>query len=236
MTKIKDIPLLDRPIERLINNGVESLSNEELLAILLRTGSLDKSSKDLALDILKNVSNIKELPTLTFEQLKKINGIGNSKAAILLSCFELSKRINQKIDCIINKKANKPEFIYNYYKDILKDKLQEYFYAVYLDTKKTIIKDKLLFIGTVNYSLVHPREVFKEAYLTGASAIILVHNHPSGNVIPSINDLDTTKKLKEISDVMGIKLVDHIIVGKDKYYSFIENGDLWKKIIYSLFV
>ena len=107
MTKIKDIPLLDRPIERLINNGVESLSNEELLAILLRTGSLDKSSKDLALDILKNVSNIKELPTLTFEQLKKINGINNSKAAILLSCFELSKRINQKIDCIINKKANK---------------------------------------------------------------------------------------------------------------------------------
>ena len=226
MTKIKDIPYLDRPIERLINKGSDSLSNEELLAILLRTGNKLESSKDLAIKLLSKVDNLEELSNLTLEQLKSIKGIGNSKAAILLASFELSKRLNQKVDTINNKRFHHPKLIFDYYKNIIGSKSQEYFYAIYLDTSKKIIKEKLLFIGTVNFSLVHPREVFKEAYLSGASSIILVHNHPTGNVIPSSNDIETTNKLKEIGELMGIKVIDHIIIGKKKYYSFFENGDL----------
>lgn len=226
MTKIKDIPYLDRPIERLINKGSDSLSNEELIAILLRTGNKSESSKDLAIKLLSKVDNLEELSNLTLEQLKNIKGIGNSKAAILLASFELSKRLNQKVDTINNKRFNHPKLIFDYYKNIVGSKSQEYFYAIYLDTSKKIIKEKLLFIGTVNFSLVHPREVFKEAYLSGASSIILVHNHPTGNVIPSSNDIETTNKLKEIGEFMGIKVIDHIIIGKKKYYSFFENGDL----------
>lgn len=232
MIKIKDLPLLDRPIERLINKGVESLSNEELLAIILRTGTKEKSAKDLAAQLISKYSSVKELSNVSFEQLSSVSGIGRSKAAILMSCFELSKRINMSVDSLINIKANNPDIIFEYYKDLLKDKNQEYFYAIYLNTKNRIIKDKLLFIGTINYSVVHPREVFKEAYLAGASSIILVHNHPTGNIFPSSNDIDTTKKLKEIGDIMGVKVVDHIIIGKDKYYSFYQNKDLWKNIIF----
>ena len=224
--KIKDIPVLDRPIERLITKGVDSLSNEELIAILLRTGSKCKSAKELASQLISIAGSIKDLSYISYEQLKSINGIGKSKACILLSTFELAKRINMRIDTIINMKANNPKLIFEYYKEILKDKKQEHFYALYLDTRARVIKDKLLFIGTINYSVVHPREVFKEAYLAGASSIILLHNHPAGSIMPSSNDIDTTKKLKEIGDLMGIKVIDHIIIGNDKYYSFYENKDL----------
>lgn len=225
MTKIKDIPLLDRPVERLINKGVETLSNEELLAILLKTGTKGESAKDLSLKILKNIKNITELKNINLEYLKKIKGIGNSKAAILLATIELSKRMNQNIETIKNK-ANNPELIYNYYKNILSDKTQEYFYAIYLDTSKKIITDKLLFIGTSNFSLVHPREIFKEAYKASADSIILVHNHPTGNTTPSKNDFETTNNLRRVGELLGIKIIDHIIVGKHNYYSFFENGNI----------
>ena len=226
MIKIKDLPLSDRPIERLINKGVDNLSNEELIAIILRVGSKNKSAKDLASELISKAGSIKKLSNFSFEQLLNIGGIGASKAAILLSIFELSKRINNSVDSIINIKANNPSVLFEYYKNLLNDKNQEYFYAIYLNTKNRIIKDKLLYIGTINYSVVHPREVFKEAYLAGASSIILIHNHPTGNILPSVNDIDTTKRLKEIGEIMGIKIVDHIIIGKDKYYSFYENKDI----------
>lgn len=226
MTKIKDIPEVNRPIERLINNGVSALSIEELLAILIKTGNKHESSKDLALKILSELDNVSDLNNITLEKLKQIKGIGDSKACTLISALELSKRINRSVESIISKKGNNPSLIFNYFKDILKDKKQEYFYALYLDNKKTIIKEKLLFIGTINYSLVHPREVFKEAFILSASSIILVHNHPTGNVIPSETDIKTTDNLKEIGELMGIKIIDHIIIGLDKYYSFYEEGIL----------
>lgn len=224
MVKIKDIPTSDRPIERLIQKGSDSLSNEELLAILLRTGTKGKSSKELASNILSSIKNIQELKNLNFKQLTHIDGIGPSKAAILLSTIELSKRMNQTVHTIIKKKGNNPAFIFEYYRSILQDKTQEYFYAIYLDQAKTIIQDKLLFIGTINYSLVHPRDIFKEAYLLSASSIIIVHNHPTGNVLPSQNDIDTTNNLVKIGSLLGIKVLDHIIIGRHHYYSFFENG------------
>lgn len=223
---IKKIPKEDRPYERLINLGVESLSNEELLAIIIKSGTRNESSKDIATKLLSNIGGIKKLNEINFETLKNYNGIGNVKACIILATIELSKRINSEIDTIKNVKLTSSNLVYKFYKDKLGDKKQEYFYAVYLDNSKKIIGDKLLFIGTINYSLVHPREVFKEAYLKGASAIICVHNHPSGNVLPSKQDYDVTNNLVQVGKLLGIKIVDHVIISSNNYYSFLENDDI----------
>mgnify|MGYP005769626081 CR=1 FL=1 len=224
---IKDIPLNERPRERLINKGVEYLSNEDLLAILLKTGTKENSVKVLANNILKQLDDINNLKEINLEKLVKIKGIGKAKACELLAAIELGKRLNKKIDNLNQIKIYSSNSIYEYYQDKLKDKLQEYFYCVYLDTKNHIIKDKLLFIGTINESLIHPREIFKEAYLLSASSIICIHNHPSGNVNPSNNDIIMTKQLVEVGKILGIKVLDHIIIGKDNYYSFNDNDLVW---------
>jgi DNA repair protein RadC len=226
MVKIKDIPINDRPMERLIEKGVENLNNEELIAILLKTGTKDISAKELSSLLLSKIGGIKKLANVNFEYLNKFKGIGMSKACILLSAIELSKRMNKEVDTIKNIKLNNTEVVYKFYKDKIGDKKQEYFYCVYLDNQKRIIEDKLLFIGTINYSLVHPREIFKEAYLLGASAIICIHNHPGGNPLPSKQDLDITNSLIDAGKILGIKVVDHIIICKEKYYSFLENNDI----------
>ena len=174
--------------------------------------------------ILKQIDNINNLKDMNYENLIKIKGIGTAKACEILASIELGKRINNKINNINQIKIYSSDTIFNYYKNKLGDKLQEYFYCVYLDTKNHIIKDKLLFIGTINQSLVHPREVFKEAYLLSAASIICIHNHPSGNVNPSNNDIIITKQLREVGLLLGINVLDHIIIGKEKYYSFNDNG------------
>lgn len=140
-----------------------------------------------------------------------------------MASIELGKRLSSETN--INKiKITNAESVFNYYKNILKDEKQEYFYCIYLDTKNNIIKDKMLFKGTINQSLVHPREVFKEAYLLSATSLICVHNHPSGSVIPSSNDEVLTKQLVKSGQLLGIKVLDHIIVGKTSYFSFLEKG------------
>lgn len=224
--RIKDMQEKDRPRERLINNGVEILSDEEVLAIILKTGNKENSAKELASILIKEVGGLKNLNSINYERLKKIKGIGPAKACDVMASIELGKRINKEIDNIQNIRLTSTKLVYDYYKPILGDKKQEYFYCVYLDNNKKIIKDKLLFIGTINYSVVHPREVFKEAYMLSASSIICVHNHPTGNVLPSKQDLDITKNLISVGNLLGIKVVDHIIVGRDNYYSFLENGDI----------
>ena len=224
--KIKDIPINERPCERLISNGVESLSNEDLLAIIFKTGTKGNSSKDLGNELLSKVGNIKKLNEINYEFLKSFKGIGMSKACNLLATIELGKRINREVDNIKNVKLKSAEIVFNYYKSKLGDKKQEHFYCVYLDTSKKIIGDKLLFIGTINYSLVHPREIFKEAYLLGASAIICVHNHPAGTPLPSKQDFEITNNLIEVGKILGIKVLDHIIICKNNYYSFLENNDI----------
>lgn len=224
--KIKDIPKSDRPFERLIIYGVESLSNEELLAIIFKTGTRGISSKELGSSLLSSLGSIKKLNDIDYNYLKNFKGIGMSKACNLLASIELGKRINREVDNIINTKLNSASLVYKFYKDKIGNKKQEYFYCVYLDNNKKIISDKLLFIGTLNYSVVHPREVFKEAYLVGASAIICIHNHPSGNVLPSRQDYDVTNNLMKVGQLLGIKLLDHIIISKNNYYSFVENNDI----------
>ena len=226
MVKIKEIPVNDRPRERLINSGSNTLSNEELLAIILDTGTKDKSAKDLAISVLSKINHISELKDINYQNLISIKGIGISKATKILSLIELSKRINVKLETLNNIKANNSKVIYEYFKDKLMDEKQEYFYCLYLNNKKRIIKNKLLYIGTINQTLIHPRDIFKEAYLLSASAIICIHNHPSGNTAPSKEDIMMTKNLKEVGLIMGINVVDHIIIGKNSYYSFFENGDV----------
>lgn len=226
VVKIKELPELERPYEKLEYYGVENLSNEELLAILLKTGYKDISSKELAAMILSSIDSLAKLKEMTYEKLISMKGIGRSKACTLLASIELSKRIDGDGKEIKNQKLVSSDMVYQYYKLKIGNKKQEYFYVVYLDNAKNIIRDKLLFIGTINYSVVHPREVFKEAYLLSASAIICVHNHPSGNIYPSREDLEITKRLEEIGILMGIKVLDHLIIGNDTYYSFLENKDI----------
>lgn len=226
MVKIKNIPINDRPRERLLNMGAESLNNEELLSIILGSGNKNESVKDISNSLLGIVNDISELKYINYQCLKKIKGIGNAKACNLLAVFELCKRMNKNIVSLNGSVFNNPDIIFNYFKDKFINEKQENFYCVYLDSKKRIIESKLLFKGTVDRSLVHPREVFKEAYMLSASSIVCVHNHSSGIVNPSQEDCFLTKMLKEIGDVMGISVNDHIIVGIDKYYSFFENGEI----------
>ena len=224
-TKIKDLQVFDRPRERLIKYGANYLSDDELIAILLKTGTKKYSAKDLASILLNKIGGINHLKNISYEQLISIAGIKDSKACDILAAIEISKRINDIKD-IKNIKLTNCELVYKYYKNKLMNISQEHFYCVYLDNNKRVIKDKLLFVGTLNYSLVHPREVFKEAYLVSASAIICVHNHPSGNVLPSKQDIDITHSLCKVGQTLGINVVDHVIIGKDNYYSLLQNGDM----------
>lgn len=224
--KIKQLPIKDRPRERLLNDGANYLSNEELLAIILKTGGKDFSAKELALRILKEVGSIHKLRKINIEQLLKFQGIGPAKATELMAVIELGKRMNQEEKPLKGQKIVNSDMVFQYYKNTFHDEQQECFYVLYLDPTKKVICEKLLFKGTVNYSVVHPREVFKEAYLVGATSFICIHNHPSGNVLPSNQDLTITKQLVEIGKIMGVFLNDHLIIGRQKYYSFFENGDI----------
>lgn len=226
MVKIKDIPQNDRPCERLIIHGVENLSNEELLAIIFKVGIPGMSAKDLAGYLLSSIGGLNNLNTINYKVLSHIKGIGKSKACSLLSAIELGKRLNTEIDTLNSIKFNNPDIVFKYYSNKFKYKKQEYFYAIYLDNNKRIISDKQLFVGTLNYSLVHPREIFKEAYLLSASSIIVLHNHPSGNVIPSKQDYDITNNLINVGKLLGICIIDHIIIGNNNYYSFKQNSNI----------
>lgn len=222
--KMKDIPKSERPVERLLLYGAESLSNEDLLSILIKTGNRENSARDIATLVLKDVDG--NLNNINYSKLSNINGIGDTKSAVILAGLELGKRANSHISSLNNIKIDSASTVFNYYKNIFVNKKQEYFYCVYLDSNKVVIKEKLLFMGTLDYSLVHPREVFKEAVSVSASSIICVHNHPSGNVIPSKNDIEITNKLIDVGNMLGIKVIDHVIIGYNQYYSFLENDDI----------
>lgn len=222
--KIKNIPIEERPRERFLEVGVENLSNEELLSIILKSGTKNKSVKDLALEIL-NKYKVDNLKDISFYELLKIKGIGKVKAIELISSIELGKRIFVSGKSIKKEKWSNPKNIYMNNKYLFLNKKQECFYCFYFNNNQELIERRLLFMGTINRSCVHPREIFKYAYLNSASSIICIHNHPSGNILPSKEDIRFTKAIKEIGDTFGIPLVDHIIVGDEAYYSFYEEGN-----------
>lgn len=224
MSTIKELIKEERPIERFLKVG-KNVSNEELLAILINHGMKNKSSKDLAINILNKIDGIEDLKNITYEELIKIDGIGTKKAVTILAALELGNRVinNKKLE--LKEKMTDPSILYEHYKLILENCYQEHFYCIYLDNQKRIIKEKLLFVGTINYSIVHPREIFKEAYTLSATSIICIHNHPSLDITPSKEDKILTQNLKEVGNILGIPILDHIIIGNG-YYSFFENGEL----------
>ncbi len=220
---IKEIPFEERPRERFLKFPPSTISNHELIAIILRTGSKEESVIELAKKLLYQYPSLKVLSNTTIKELMKIRGIGKSKAIELLAAFELGRRVSKEsFDQAI--KLHSPESIYQFLKDELEMKNQEHFIALYLNTKGELLKKETLFIGSLNSSLIHPRELFKHAVLNSAATIIVSHNHPSGDPTPSKADIEVTKILHKNSLMMDIELLDHIIIGKDRYYSFKEKG------------
>ncbi|MBR4618559.1 MAG: DNA repair protein RadC [Bacilli bacterium] len=225
--KIKNIPQQERPRERFMEVGAANLSDHELLSILLKTGTKNKSATDISYEILNKISNISDLKDINYHKLLSIKGIGKVKAIELATAIELGKRIFLSGNRKNKQKFSNAESIYLNNKYLFIDKKQEYFYCFYFNNNQELIERKLLFMGTINRSSVHPREVFKEAYLRSASSIVCIHNHPSGNTNPSREDIKFTRTLKEIGDTFGIPVIDHIIVGDDGYYSFYEESDIF---------
>lgn len=226
MGKFKELPDEEKPRERLVSYGAETLSNEELLMIILKTGTKKRTIKELAGDILIKSGGIQNLKTMTLNKLIKIEGIGRIKAIELLAVIELSKRIGRDITEHEIMICTSPENIIHYFHSLFSDKLQEEFYVLYLDNKKKYLDKKKLFVGSINASIAHPREIFKHAYLLSASYLICIHNHPSGDPTPSKEDILLTKNLKEIGELHAIYLIDHIIIGHNCYYSFYEDQHL----------
>jgi DNA repair protein RadC len=213
---IKELPELERPRERFIKYGVEALSNEELLSILMRTGMKAKSVRDLSIDLLKEIS-INDLDKVNYKVLKNIKGIGEVKAITILVAIEFGKRVLDKKNLIYQ--IIDGNDVYNLVRFEMENELQEKFLVVYLDNKRFVIMKKIIFIGTVNNSSITPRDVFREAVKCNASAMILVHNHPGGSIIASKEDIYLTNEFIRLGKMMGISVLDHLIIGREKYSS-----------------
>ena len=184
------------------------------------------SFKELSINLLKFCQELNNLKSMSLKTLTSIKGIGKVKAIELLAIIELAKRINEEPVAKNMISCTKPQNIINYFSYLFRDKKQEEFYCLYLDNKKKYIDKKRLFIGSINSSVAHPREIFKYAYLLSASYIICIHNHPSGDPTPSREDIQITKNLDNIAKIHAIYLIDHIIIGNNQYYSFYQDNNV----------
>ena len=218
--RIKDLPKIERPREKLISKGTQNLKDEELLAILLRTGREGKNVLELARQVLTKYPK-KRLLKMQYEDLIKIKGINSAKACTILAAIELVKRALEKgeetLPIIRSTKDVIAQAVY------MRDKTREHLMTIYLNARNEMIFKKPMFIGTLNANLVHPREIFQEALKQNAASVILVHNHPSGDAEPSQDDLEITKRILEAGKIMGIDVLDHVIITKNKVFSFKEN-------------
>lgn len=222
MLKVKDLPIDDRPREKLILRGVQSLSDAELIAILLRTGTKGKSVIEVAQTLL-NEKGLANLASSSVEALTKQIGIGKDKAATLVAAFELARRIKSSDKWYSQKKITSPKDIADIFIPLLRDEVKEKFLVVCLNSSNQIIKFDVISVGNLNSSIVHPREVFKLAIDNNSANIFLVHNHPSGNLEPSREDIAITKRLVEAGNIFDIKVLDHLIIAGDNYTSLVEN-------------
>jgi len=217
MTALRDLHKHDKPREKLVAKGVESLKNEELLAILLGSGIQGKDVRKLAKEIVSMLD--KDFDKLSLQALCDIHGLGIAKASQILASIELSKRYLIRS----NKRITDAKDVYEELKSF-SSKSQEHFLTITLDGASHIINTRTVFIGTLNQSLVHPREVFADAIADRAAGIIIAHNHPSGTLEASRADVQITQRLKEVSKLVGIELLDHVILSKHGYYSFSDEG------------
>lgn len=219
MPKIKDLPKIDRPREKLEKYGPERLSNSELLAILLRTGTKGINVVELSKKILRKFPKEK-IAGANFRELKNTFGLGGAKACEIVACFELGRRLLQNKQSVL---LLSPKDVWEELKDI-RDNKKEHFVIFFLDSRNQEIKREIISVGSLNANLVHPREVFEPAVRHLAAQIIVAHNHPSGDSEPSEEDLEITKKLVESGKILGIEVIDHIIIAKNGFLSFKEKN------------
>ena len=220
---VRDLPRQERPRERLQKFGPEALSAQELLALVIGRGIPKKSVMSIAQELLVRFGNVRAISHATIEELSQIKGIGLAKAAQLKACFELGKREELEPE-LKNFNIKDPESVVKAIRASIKDKAKEHFKLILLNPRNKIIGISTISIGTLNASLVHPREVFKDAIMHSAASVVLAHNHPSGDPEPSEDDLKITKKLVESGKILGIEVIDHIIIGKNNFCSYKERG------------
>ncbi|MGM9923786.1 MAG: DNA repair protein RadC [Bacillus sp. (in: firmicutes)] len=222
---IRDFPSSERPRERFLREGPKSLSNQELIALLLRTGTKSESVIQLAERLISHFDGLRLLQDASIEEMTSIKGIGEAKAIQLSAAVEVGRRINNL--CYADRYViRSPEDCANYCMDDMRFLSQEHFVCLYLNTKNQVLHKQTVFIGSLNASIVHPREVFKEAFRRSAASIICIHNHPSGDPTPSREDIEVTKRLVECGKIIGIDILDHLIIGEKKYISLKEKGYL----------
>lgn len=220
--KLKEMVESERPREKALKYGIEKLSNRELIALLLRCGYKGTSALQLADILIHECQGIANMSKMSLSQFIRIKGISETKAMTFIACFELAKRVSYdnltKNQCVEN-----PKEIAQYLMQKIGSKQQEHFVVLFLNTKHQILAEETLFVGSLNTSVVHAREIFKAAIMHCSARILIAHNHPSNDCIPSDQDIQVTQQLNEVAQLIGISLLDHIIVGFSSYFSFKEN-------------
>ena len=222
-TRIREIPTDERPRERLIAYGADALSIAELLAVLLRTGTEQCNAIGLAEQLLARFKNIRGVSHATIEEMAEVHGIGPAKAAQIKAAIEFGRRLISASP-EERTKIRSPRDVYNLLGPTLRDEKREHFMARLLDTKNGVMRSKTVSVGDLSSSIVHPREVFVEAIRHGAASLIVSHNHPSGDPAPSPEDIAVTRRLAEAGELLGIELLDHIVLGDDRWVSLKERG------------
>jgi len=220
---VHDLPKPERPHERLKQFGPEALSAQELLALIIGRGISKKSVMTIAQELLVKFGNIKAISEATIEELSQIKGIGFAKAVQIKACFELGKRQDLEPE-LKDFDIKDPQSVIKAIRASIKDKAKEHFKLILLNTRNKIIGISTVSIGTLNTSIVHPREVFKEAIIHNAMSVVLAHNHPSGDPDPSEDDLTITRRLVEAGKILGVEVIDHIIISKNGFFSFKDKG------------
>ena len=220
--KLKTIPQIERPREKLCHFGVTTLTNSELMAIVLQSGSREESAIGLGQNIINMFDHgIQGLNDVTVEELTAVKGVGIAKACQITAAVELGRRVSKCKKNILGK-INSPKTVVEFFQEELRHLNKEKFIVVFLNTKNLITSYEVVSVGSLSASIVHPREVFNRAIKKSAASIILIHNHPSGNPSPSREDEAITKRLCNVGEVVGIKILDHIIISEDGYFSFKE--------------
>lgn len=220
---IRDLPAEERPREKLQTLGPEALSNPELLAVILRTGTSRESAVHLAERLISKSGGLRCLPDLSLEELQEFHGIGLAKAVQIKAALELSKRIATTFQ-ENETSVTSPRHVAELFMEELRYKKKEYFKLVLLNTKNKVIAKEEISVGSLNASIVHPREIFTLPLKKSAASVILIHNHPSGDPTPSQEDLAVTRRLVDGGNILGIEVKDHIIIGDGCYLSFKEKG------------
>lgn len=221
---IHDMPVADRPRERLQRLGIEALSAQEILAVILGRGISGESVMITAQRLLRQFGSLKGVASASLEELSGVRGIGIAKAAQIKAAVELGARADGRGEGVTKSPLNTPENIADLVRNRLKNKKKEYFLAVLLDTKNRLIRIAEISIGSLDSSIVHPREVFKEAISASAAAVVFVHNHPSGDIVASDDDVRITHRLLEVGEIVGIEVLDHIIIGGSAFLSMKREG------------